>query len=124
MHPSLGRELFGHAEVPGETRVLDGGGGLGCDGAQPGEVARREEHAAAMGAYARHCDSLSDLEQAMAWAQTTDRTTVLTIRTDAYKWTPGGADWYVGVPEVSERESVQEARTAQEEFRKKQRQGI
>ncbi len=81
-------------------------------------------HAAAMGAYARHCDSLSDLEQAMAWAQTTDRTTVLTIRTDAYKWTPGGADWYVGVPEVSERESVREARAAQEEFRKKQRQGI
>ena len=81
-------------------------------------------HAAAMGAYARHCDSLSDLEQAMAWAQTTDRTTVLTIRTDAYKWTPGGADWYVGVPEVSERESVREARATQEEFRKKQRQGI
>ena len=81
-------------------------------------------HAAAMGAYARHCDSLSDLEQAMAWAQTRDRTTVLTIRTDAYKWTPGGADWYVGVPEVSERESVREARAAQEEFRKKQRQGI
>ena len=81
-------------------------------------------HAAAMGAYARHCDSLSDLEQAMEWAQTTDRTTVLAIRTDAYKWTPGGADWYVGVPEVSERESVREARAAQEEFRKKQRQGI
>ena len=81
-------------------------------------------HAAAMGAYARYCDSLSDLEQAMEWAQTTDRTTVLTIRTDAYKWTPGGADWYVGVPEVSERESVREARAAQEEFRKKQRQGI
>jgi 3D-(3,5/4)-trihydroxycyclohexane-1,2-dione acylhydrolase (decyclizing) len=81
-------------------------------------------HAAAMGAYARHCDSLSDLEQAMAWAQSTDKTTVLTIRTDAYKWTPGGADWYVGVPEVSEREGVREARAAQEEFRKKQRQGI
>jgi 3D-(3,5/4)-trihydroxycyclohexane-1,2-dione acylhydrolase (decyclizing) len=81
-------------------------------------------HAAAMGAYARHCDSLSDLEQAMAWAQTTDKTTVLSIRTDAYTWTPGGADWYVGVPEVSKREGVREARAAQEEFRKKQRQGI
>ena len=53
-----------------------------------------------------------------------DRTTVLTIRTDAYKWTPGGADWYVGVPEVSERESVKRRAPAQEEFRKKQRQGI
>jgi 3D-(3,5/4)-trihydroxycyclohexane-1,2-dione acylhydrolase (decyclizing) len=77
-----------------------------------------------MGAYARHCEGLSDLEEAMAWAQTTDKTTVLTLRTDAYKWTPGGADWYVGVPEVSEREGVRKARSAQEEFRKKQRQGI
>ena len=81
-------------------------------------------HATAMGAYARHCEGLSDLEKAMAWAQTTDRTTVLTLQTDAYKWTPGGADWYVGVPEVSEREGVRKARAAQEEFRKKQRQGI
>jgi 3D-(3,5/4)-trihydroxycyclohexane-1,2-dione acylhydrolase (decyclizing) len=49
---------------------------------------------------------------------------VLTLNTDAYKWTPGGADWYVGVPEVSEREAVRKARATQEEFRKKQRQGI
>lgn len=81
-------------------------------------------HAKAMGAYARHCEGLSDLEEAMAWAQTTDRTTVLTLQTDAYKWTDGGADWYVGVPEISEREGVRKARAAQEEFRKKQRQGI
>ena len=81
-------------------------------------------HAKAMGAYARHCEGLSDLEEAMAWAQTTDRTTVLTLQTDAYKWTDGGADWYVGVPEISEREGVRKARATQEEFRKKQRQGI
>jgi 3D-(3,5/4)-trihydroxycyclohexane-1,2-dione acylhydrolase (decyclizing) len=81
-------------------------------------------HAKAMGAHARHCESLSDLDEAMAWAQTTDKTTVLTLNTDAYKWTPGGADWYVGVPEVSEREAVRKARATQEEFRKKQRQGI
>ena len=81
-------------------------------------------HAKAMGAYARHCEGLSDLEEAMVWAQTTDRTTVLTLQTDAYKWTDGGADWYVGVPEISEREGVRKARATQEEFRKKQRQGI
>ena len=60
----------------------------------------------------------------MEWAQTTDKTTVLTINTDAYTWTAGGADWYVSVPEVSDREAVRKARISQEEFRKKQRQGI
>ena len=82
------------------------------------------KHAEAMGAHARHCESLTDLESAMEWARTTDATTVLSIASDAYTWTPGGADWYVGVPEVSPRESAQEARTGQEEFRKKQRLGV
>lgn len=82
------------------------------------------KHAESMGAYARHCDSLADLEAAMDWAQGTDRTTVLTIATDAHAWTPGGADWYVGVPEVSGREGVRAARSGQEEFRKKQRKGV
>jgi 3D-(3,5/4)-trihydroxycyclohexane-1,2-dione acylhydrolase (decyclizing) len=82
------------------------------------------KHAEAMGAYARQCDSLADLEAAMEWAQTTDATTVICINSDAYTWTPGGADWYVGVPEVSPRASVNEARKGQEEFRKKQRHGV
>ena len=81
-------------------------------------------HARAMGAEARHCDSLADLETAMEWAQGTDRTTVLCITSDAYKWTPGGADWYVGVPEVNERESIRKAREDQEAFRAKQRRGV
>ncbi len=81
-------------------------------------------HARAMGAEARHCDSLADLETAMDWAQGTDRTTVLTIATDAYAWTDGGADWYVGVPEVSDRESVRKARQGQEAFRARQREGV
>ncbi len=82
------------------------------------------KHAEAMGAHARHCESLADLEAAMAWAQTTDATTVLSIASDAYTWTPGGADWYVGVPEVSPRETVRQARAGQEAFRKKQRLGV
>ena len=81
-------------------------------------------HARAMGAEARHCESLADLEAAMEWAQTTDRTTVLVIECDAHKWTDGGADWYVGVPEVNERESIREARARQEAFRAKQREGV
>ena len=82
------------------------------------------KHAEAMGALSRHCESLADLEAAMDWAQSTDRTTVLTINSDAYEWTPGGADWYVGVPEVSEGEDVRKAREGQEAFRAKQRQGV
>lgn len=82
------------------------------------------KHAEGMGAVARHCESLADLEAALEWAKTTDRTTVLSIASDAYKWTPGGADWYVGSPEVSESASVREARAGQAEFRLKQRRGV
>ena len=81
-------------------------------------------HARAMGAEARHCDSLADLEAAMDWAQTTDRTTVLVIESDAHVWTDGGADWYVGVPEINDREAVRAARARQEALRQKQREGV
>jgi 3D-(3,5/4)-trihydroxycyclohexane-1,2-dione acylhydrolase (decyclizing) len=82
------------------------------------------KHAESMGALARRCESLADLKTAMEWAQTTDRTTIVTLVTDAYAWVPGDADWDVGVPEVSERESVQKARADQEIIRKKQRVGV
>ena len=81
-------------------------------------------HARAMGAEARHCESLADFEAALAWAKTTDRTTVISIETDAHSWTPGDADWDVGVPEVSERGEVREARAHQERIRAKQRRGV
>ena len=98
-----------------DSRVLNPGDPLHVDFAK---------HAESMGALARRCESLADLEAAMEWAQGTDRTTVLTIDTDATAWTPGGADWYVGAPEVSERESVRDARATQVAFRKKQRLGV
>jgi 3D-(3,5/4)-trihydroxycyclohexane-1,2-dione acylhydrolase (decyclizing) len=82
------------------------------------------KHAESMGALARRCESLADLEDAMAWAQGTDRTTVLTIATDAFAWVPGDAEWDVGVPEVSDRATVREAREAQDAIRKKQRVGV
>jgi 3D-(3,5/4)-trihydroxycyclohexane-1,2-dione acylhydrolase (decyclizing) len=82
------------------------------------------KHAEAMGALARRVESIGDLEVAMDWAQSTDRTTIIALVTDAFAWVPGDADWDVGVPEVSERESVREARVAQEAIRKKQRVGV
>jgi 3D-(3,5/4)-trihydroxycyclohexane-1,2-dione acylhydrolase (decyclizing) len=82
------------------------------------------KHAESMGAATRHCDSLAELAPALEWAKANDRTTVLSITTDAFAWTPGDADWDVGVPEVSTRESVQAARKHQEEIRTKQRVGV
>lgn len=82
------------------------------------------KHAEAMGALTRHVQSLAELGEAMEWAKTTDRTTVITIVSDAYTWTPGDAWWDVGVPAVSAREAVREAATAQQEGRKRQRVGV
>jgi len=115
------------------NRLQTGMGGAGfnnllqdCRVVDPSNVRHVDfaKHAEAMGAYSRACKSLADLEAAMEWAQTTDATTVISIGSDAYTWTPGGADWYVGVPEISPRQSVNAARKAQEDFRKKQRVGV
>ena len=82
------------------------------------------KHAEAMGALSRRCESVADLEAALEWARGTDRTTVLSIVTDAFAWVPGDADWDVGVPEVSDREAVREAREAQVALREKRRVGV
>ena len=82
------------------------------------------KHAESMGALTRRVESLAELGLAMDWAKTTDRTTVITLVSDAFAWTPGDAWWDVGVPEVSDRREVREARAAQEEGRRKQRVGV
>ena len=97
-----------------------------CRSADPGNppLVDFAKHAEAMQAHARHCESLADLEAALDWAKGTDRTTVISIATEAWTWTPGDADWDVGVPEVSERETVRAARATQEDIRAKQRVGV
>jgi 3D-(3,5/4)-trihydroxycyclohexane-1,2-dione acylhydrolase (decyclizing) len=82
------------------------------------------KHAESMGAFARRCESLADLHSALEWAKSNEGTTVLSIVSDAYAWVPGDADWDVGVPEVSTRESVQNARKQQVAIRAKQRIGV
>ena len=82
------------------------------------------KHAESMGALTRRVESLADLGLAMDWARTTDRTTVITIVSDAFRWSPGDAWWDVGVPQVSDRQEVRAARTAQEEKRRGQRVGV
>jgi 3D-(3,5/4)-trihydroxycyclohexane-1,2-dione acylhydrolase (decyclizing) len=67
-------------------------------------------HAQAMGCHAIGVDSIDGLKVALREARAADRTTVIVIRTDPYAWTEGGAFWEVGVPEVSARHAVVEAR--------------
>jgi 3D-(3,5/4)-trihydroxycyclohexane-1,2-dione acylhydrolase (decyclizing) len=82
------------------------------------------KHAESMGALTRRVDSLAELGPALEWAKTTDLTTVLTIVSDAYTWTPGDAWWDVGVPQVSDRDDVNKAAQVQVEGRRKQRVGV
>jgi 3D-(3,5/4)-trihydroxycyclohexane-1,2-dione acylhydrolase (decyclizing) len=82
------------------------------------------KHAEAMGALTRHVESLADLGVAVEWAKSTDRTTVLTIVSDAFTWTPGDAWWDVGVPQVSARKEVNAAAEDQQKGRKRQRVGV
>jgi len=81
-------------------------------------------HAESMGAAGRHVESLAELGTAIDWARSNDRTTVISINTDAHSWVPGDAAWDVGVPEVSDRESVKAARKDHDAIREKQRVGI
>jgi 3D-(3,5/4)-trihydroxycyclohexane-1,2-dione acylhydrolase (decyclizing) len=82
------------------------------------------KHAESMGALTRHVESLTELGQAMEWAKSTDRTTVITIVSDAFTWTPGDAWWDVGVPAISDRAEIRNAYAAQKEGRKRQRVGV
>ena len=68
--------------------------------------------------------TIDELAEAFSWAWTTDRTTVIVIETDPHAWTEGGAWWEVGVPETSERPSIQQARQALDEAKKLQRRGV
>ena len=78
-------------------------------------------HAASLGAEAVHVGSIAELEAALR-EPATDRPKVIVIDTDPGPSTEaGGALWEVGVPEVSERDSVREARATFERDRERQR---
>ena len=67
-------------------------------------------HARALGCAAEAVTTTGELEEAFARARAADRTTVIAIQTAPDVWTEGGAFWEVGVPEVSPRREVAEAR--------------
>ncbi|MCB2135174.1 MAG: 3D-(3,5/4)-trihydroxycyclohexane-1,2-dione acylhydrolase (decyclizing) [Rhodobacteraceae bacterium] len=73
-------------------------------------------HAAAMGATAVHVGSIAEMEEHLARAKGATRPYVIVIDTDPYPSTPHGGHWWeVGVPEVSARAEVREARKAYED---------
>jgi 3D-(3,5/4)-trihydroxycyclohexane-1,2-dione acylhydrolase (decyclizing) len=80
-------------------------------------------HAAALGCISQTVSSLSELDAALETARRNDRTTVIVIATDPSRWTGGGAFWEVGVPEVSERPEVADARRRMIEGKAAQRLG-
>jgi 3D-(3,5/4)-trihydroxycyclohexane-1,2-dione acylhydrolase (decyclizing) len=68
-------------------------------------------HTAAMGATSVKASNIAELEAALEQAKSVDGPFVVVIDTDPYPSTQeGGTWWEVAVPEVSDRESVNEAR--------------
>ncbi|MEL7107273.1 MAG: 3D-(3,5/4)-trihydroxycyclohexane-1,2-dione acylhydrolase (decyclizing) [Pseudomonadota bacterium] len=70
-------------------------------------------HAGSMGAGTVHVQTIAELEDALARAKDAPGPFVVVIDTDPYPSTEhGGAWWHVAVPEVSDREEVNEKRAA------------
>jgi 3D-(3,5/4)-trihydroxycyclohexane-1,2-dione acylhydrolase (decyclizing) len=111
---SLGQGGFGtrYRARNGATKQLDGDL-LAVDFAA---------NARSLGAHALKAGTLDELKQALEEAKTLDRTTVIVVETDVSEGVPGYESWWdVAVAEVSETESVREARTRYEEARKRER---
>ena len=82
------------------------------------------QHAKSMGALGEQVDNINELEEAFNRAKAADRTYVIAITIQQHQWTPGDAWWDVGVPEVSEREQVRQAKADHAEGQQNQRLGI
>ena len=80
-------------------------------------------HAAAMGCAAETVDTIAELDEALRRAKDADGTAVVVIRTQPHAWSEGGAFWEVGVPEVSDRPAVRDARARLDEGKATQRVG-
>ena len=79
-------------------------------------------HAAAMGARAVTVSGIDELRAALADQQPGVNVIVMKVRES--DWTEGGAFWQVGVPEVSERAGVRDARERMDIGLKAQRRGV
>jgi len=81
-----------------------------------------EANARSLGAHAIRARGLAEFKQALEKAKSLDRTTVVVIETEREVRVPGYESWWgVAVAEVSEMESVREARARYVEARQKER---
>ncbi|HEY1805651.1 MAG TPA: 3D-(3,5/4)-trihydroxycyclohexane-1,2-dione acylhydrolase (decyclizing) [Terracidiphilus sp.] len=79
-------------------------------------------NAKSLGAHTIKAETLGDLKKALEEAKAADRTTVIVVETDTTQSVPGYESWWdVAVAEVSESESVREARAKYEEARTRER---
>jgi 3D-(3,5/4)-trihydroxycyclohexane-1,2-dione acylhydrolase (decyclizing) len=78
-------------------------------------------HARSLGANAEKVANIAELEEALERAKASEISYVITLDTDALNtFDEGGSWWDVAVPEVSERDEVNEARRRYESFKAKQ----
>ncbi len=90
-----------------------------------GELAQVDfaAHARSMGCEAETIDGVDELAAAVERARQNTKTSIISMKVDAYTWTEGGSFWEVGVPEVSNLESVNEARALMDQHKADQRVG-
>ncbi|MBE1275744.1 3D-(3,5/4)-trihydroxycyclohexane-1,2-dione acylhydrolase (decyclizing) [Enterovibrio baiacu] len=81
-------------------------------------------HARGLGANAEKVEHLSDFEAAFKRAKASDKTYVIVTDIDDTKWSSCDAWWEVGLSEVTDNESIANARDQWEEGRKHQRRGV
>lgn len=80
------------------------------------------QHAQSLGAYAQHVADVAELEQAMIAARARKGVSVIVINTTHERITADGGTWWeVGIPEVSEYESVRLAYAQYQQAKSKQR---
>ena len=80
-------------------------------------------HARALGCAAEEARTVSEFEEAFVRARSAEGTTVILVPTAPHDWTPGGAFWEVGVPEVAPNAEVAAARVRMAEGKHAQRIG-
>jgi len=106
-----------------------GSGGFGTeyrrrDGGQPGEIIKVDfaANAASLGAYAVKAQTYDQLAEALITAKRQPQTSVVVVETDYHDCVPGYDSWWdVPIGEVSEMQSVQQARRSYTEASKRER---
>ena len=113
----------------GGLSLACGSGGFGTeyrrrDGGQPGEIIKVDfaANAASLGAYAVKAQTYDQLAEALITAKRQPQTSVVVVETDYHDCVPGYDSWWdVPIGEVSEMQSVQQARRSYTEASKRER---